>query len=75
MTTPKSLSPAAQKLKEAVILAFWDQTSLPSSPEVVAAAVIRALVESHGTPTRGGAVVLSEDDVLAIATELEKSDA
>lgn len=35
------------------------------------AAVIRALVENHGTPTSGGAVILNGDDVLAIATELE----
>ena len=35
------------------------------------AAVLRALVESHGTLTRGGAVILNGDDVLAIATELE----
>jgi hypothetical protein len=31
----------------------------------------RALVENHGTPTPGGAVILNGADVLAIATELE----
>ena len=72
MTSPKSLSPAAQKAKDAVIAAFWDQhRDLPANPEVVAAAVIRALVESHGTPTRGGAVILNGNGRLAIATELE----
>ena len=73
MTTPKPLSPAAQKAKDAVIAAFWDQhRDLPASPELVATAVIRAMVESHGTPTRGGAVILKGKDVLAIATELEQ---
>lgn len=75
MTTPKPLSPAAQKAKDAVIAAFWDQhRNLSAGPEVVAAAAIRALVESCGTLTRGGAVILNGDDVLAIATELERSN-
>ena len=72
----KPLSPAAQKLEDAVIAAFWDQhRNFPTSPEVVAAAVICALVENHGTPTPGGAVILNGADALAIATEPEGSDA
>ena len=64
MTTPKPLSPAAQKLR----ITFWGYSG---NWEASLGAVLRALVENHGTPTSGGAVILNGDDVLAIATELE----
>ena len=67
MTTPKSLSPAAQKLRSA----FWGH---PGNWDASLGAVLRALAQNHGTPTPGGAVILNGDDVLAIATELEGSD-
>ena len=67
MATPKPLSPAAQELR----ITFWDH---PGDWVASLGAALRALVESHGTPTSGGTVILNGDDVLAIATELEGSD-
>jgi hypothetical protein len=67
MTTPSPLSPAAQALR----VAFWGH---PGNLDASIGAALRALVENHGTPTRGGAVILNGDDVLAIATELEESN-
>ena len=64
MTSPKQLSPAAQALKAA----FW---GYPGNWDASLGAALRALAENHGTSTRGGAVNLNGDDVLAIATELE----
>jgi hypothetical protein len=84
MTNPKPLSPAAQKLKEAVVAAFWDQhRGLPASPEVVAAAVIRLLADQVAPmplPTRwptpmSGECMRIRAEMLAIATELEGSNA
>ena len=65
MTTPKPLSPAAQAVKDH----FLANASI--SLEHGIGAALRALVENHGTSTRGGAVILNGDDVLAIAAELE----
>jgi hypothetical protein len=65
MTTPKPLSPAAQKAKDAVIAAFWDQhRNLSAGPEVVAAAALRAIAPQ---------MEYSPDHIKlqAIATELE----
>lgn len=56
-------SPAAQ----AVLDAFWKQ---PGDRSAIAAA-LRALVTELGTRTRGGAIILSGDAVLDLATELE----
>ena len=67
MTTPKSLSLAARAVKAA----FWGH---PGNWDASLGAALRALAESHGTPTSGGTVILNGDDVLAIATELEGSD-
>jgi hypothetical protein len=68
MTTPKPLSPAAQKLKDAVIAAFWDQyRNLSASPDVVAAAAIRAAAPLMQ-------FVQDHRKLLAIATELEGSN-
>jgi hypothetical protein len=41
------------------------------SGEEIAAFLIRRLVILQGQPTPGGSVILSGDDLLAIATELE----
>jgi hypothetical protein len=72
MTTTKSLSPAAQAVKSAAEVAFWDwDNAQPRDPQEIAAALIRRLVILHGKPTPGGSIILSGDDLLAIATELE----
>jgi hypothetical protein len=72
MTTPNSLSPAAQAVKFAAGEAFWDwDNAQPKDPQEIAAFLIRRLVILHGKPTPGGSVILSGDDLLAIATELE----
>ena len=68
MANPKPLSTAAQAVKDHFL------ANVPISLEHGIGATLRALVESHGTPTRGGAVIFSGDDVLAIATELEGSN-
>lgn len=65
MTTPKPLSPAARAVKAA----FW---GYPGNWDALLGAALRALAENHGTPASGGAVILNGDDVLAIATELER---
>ena len=64
MTTPQPLSPAAQKLLDA----FWVHNG---GTKASLGAVLRALVENHGTPTPGGAVLLNESTISCIATELE----
>jgi hypothetical protein len=72
MTTPTPLSPAAQAVKSEAEEAFWDwDNAQPRDPQKIAAALIRRLVILHGKPTPGGFVILSGDDLLAIATELE----
>jgi hypothetical protein len=73
MSTTKSLSSAAQAVKSAAEEAFWDwDNAQPRDPQEIAAALIRRLVILHGKPTlMGGSVILSGDDLLAIATELE----
>jgi hypothetical protein len=72
MSTPKPLSPAAQAVKSAAEEAFWDwDNAQPKDPQEIAAALIRRLVILQGKPTPGGSVILSGDDLLAIATELE----
>ena len=72
MTTLKPLSPAAQAVKSAAEEAFWDwDNAQPSDPQEIAAFLIRRLVILQGQPTPGGSVILSGDDLLAIATELE----
>jgi hypothetical protein len=72
MTTPKPLSSAAQAVKSAAGEAFWDwDNAQPRDPQEVAAFLIRRLVILHGKPTPGGSVILSGDDLLTIATELE----
>jgi hypothetical protein len=72
VSTPKLFSPAAQAVKSAAEEAFWDwDNAQPRDPQEIAAALIRRLVILHGKPTPGGSVILSGDDLLAIATELE----
>jgi len=72
MSTPKSLSPAAQAVRSAAEEVFWDwDNAQPRDPQEIAAFLIRRLVILHGKPTPGGSVILSGDDLLAIATELE----
>jgi len=72
MTSPNPLSPTAQAVKSAAGEAFWDwDNAQPRDPQEIAAALIRRLVILHGKPTPGGSVILSGDDLLAIATELE----
>jgi len=72
MTTPKPLSPAAQAMKSAAKEPFWDWANMqPRDPQEIAAFLIRRLVILQGQPTPGGSVILSGDDLLAIATELE----
>ena len=64
--------PTLNQQAVAVKVAFWGH---PGNWDASLGAALRALVESHGTPTSGGAVFLNGDDVLAIATELEGSNA
>ena len=71
MNDSKRRTDAAQ----AVYKAAHDAWVTKDDPEHIAAATLRALLENHGTITRGGAVVLNGDDVLAIATELERNNA
>jgi len=72
MNTPKPLSPAAQAVKSAAEEAFWDwDNAQPRDPQEIAAALIRSLVILQGQPTPGGSVILSGDDLLDLATELE----
>ena len=51
------------------VLARWGQPATPP------AASLRALVSALGTRTKGGAIILSVDAVLDLATELEGTDA
>ena len=72
MITPNPLNSAAQAVKSAAEEAFWDwDNAQPRDPQKIAAALIRRLVILQGKPTPGGSVILSGDDLLAIATELE----
>jgi hypothetical protein len=77
MTQSKPLSPSAQAVLDAVA------SSLPASwigPEFFryeapkVAAALQALVNNHGVKTKGGAVILNGDDILALAAELEGPD-
>ena len=71
MTTPTPLSPAADAVGEAAHNAWV----AADAPRPIAAAVLRTLVSALGTRTRGGAIILSGDAVLDLATELEAPDA
>jgi hypothetical protein len=76
MTSP--LSPAAQAVKNAA-LAIYDDCNVrrlawPLDMPVVVT-TLRALVLELGTRTRGGAIILNGDAVLAIAAELEANNA
>jgi len=72
MTVSSSLSPAAEAVVSAIQDSSYDWSNMDQAhPNVIAAAALRALVFELGTRTKGGAIILSGDTVLAIAAELE----
>jgi len=72
MSRTSPLSSAGQAVKAAAEEAFWDLASdQPKDPELIAAALIRHLVTLHGVTTKGGNTILSGDNLLDIAAELE----